>query len=169
MAIISYGMTKVDKHWDKSLRRLFGEAALMAMNKVNTPKIDAIVVSNMCASDLSDQNNIGTIVADELGLTPITAYRVEAACGSGGAALLTGFSLISSGMFEVVMVGGVEKLTDNIGKMATFSLGKAADAEYELFYGATFASLNALLMNRYMHVYGTPREAFADFAVLMHR
>lgn len=169
VAIISYGMTKVDKHWDKSLRRLFGEAALMAMNKVNIPKIDAIIVSNMCASDLSDQNNIGAIMADELGLTPITAYRVEAACGSGGAALLTGFSLVSSGMFEIVMVGGVEKLTDNIGKMTTFSLGKAADAEYELFYGATFASLNALLMNRYMHVYGTPREAFADFAVLMHK
>ncbi|MDH5806663.1 MAG: thiolase domain-containing protein [Candidatus Verstraetearchaeota archaeon] len=169
VAVISYGMTKVDKHWNKSLRSLFGEAALNAINKVKNPKIDAIIVGNMCASDLSDQNNIGAIVADELGLTPITAYRVEAACGSGGAALLTGFSLVSSGVYNVVMVGGVEKLTDNIGKMTSFSLGKAADAEYELFYGATFASLNALLMNRYMYVYKTPREAFADFAVLMHK
>ncbi|MEM1573066.1 MAG: thiolase domain-containing protein [Candidatus Methanomethylicaceae archaeon] len=169
VAVISYGMTKVDKHWNKSLRSLFGEAALNAINKVKNPKIDAIIVGNMCASDLSDQNNIGAIVADELGLTPITAYRVEAACGSGGAALLTGFSLVSSGVYDVVMVGGVEKLTDNIGKMISFSLGKAADAEYELFYGATFASLNALLMNRYMYVYKTPREAFADFAVLMHK
>lgn len=169
VAIISYGLTKVDKHWSKSLRELFGEAVQATMNKIEVSNLDAIIVGNMCASDLSDQNNIGSIVADYIGAIPTTAYRVEAACGSGGAALLCGFTSVSSGMFDLVMVGGVEKLTDGIGKETTFSLGKAADAEYELFHGSSFVSLNALLMNRYMQVYGTPREAFADFAVLMHK
>lgn len=169
VAIISYGLTKVDKHWKKSLRELFGEAAKLALDEVKIPGIDAIIVGNMCASDLSDQNNIGSIVADYLGAIPTTAFRVEAACGSGGAALLSGFTCVASGMFDFVMVGGVEKLTDGGGRETTYSLGKAADAEYELFYGSSFVSLNALMMNRYMHVYKTPRESFADFAVLMHK
>jgi acetyl-CoA C-acetyltransferase len=169
VAIISYGLTKVDKHWNKSLRELFGEAAKKALNEIEIPSIDAIIVGNMCASDLSDQNNIGSILADYIGAIPTTAYRVESACGSGGAALLSGFTSVASGMFDIVMVGGVEKLTDGIGKETTYSLGKAADAEYELFYGSSFVSLNALMMNRYIHVYKTPREAFADFAVLMHK
>lgn len=169
VAIISYGLTKVDKHWKKSLRELFGEAAKNALEGTDLPNIDAIIVGNMCASDLSDQNNIGAILADYIGATPTTAYRVEAACGSGGAALLSGFTSVASGMFDIVIVGGVEKLTDGVGKETTYSLGKAADSEYELFYGSSFVSLNALIMNRYMYVYKTPREAFADFAVLMHK
>lgn len=169
VAIISYGMTKVDKHWRKSLRELFGEAAKKALTPITLPSIDALIVGNMCASDLSDQNNIGALLADYLGITPTTAYRIEAACGSGGAAVLGAYTAVASGLYDYVLAGGVEKLTDGVGGNTTYSLGKAADAEYELFYGSSFVSINALMMNHYMHVYKVPRETFADFAVLMHR
>ncbi|XRH74756.1 MAG: thiolase domain-containing protein [Candidatus Methanosuratincola verstraetei] len=169
VAIIGTGMTKVDKHWRKSLKELFGEAGIAALNQTGSPAIDCLIVGNMCASDLSDQNNIGALLADYLGFVPNTAYRVEAACGSGGAAFLAAYSAVASGMYDVVMTGGVEKLTDGVGGNTTLSLGKAADAEYELFYGSSFVSLNAMIMRYYMDHYGVPREAFADFAVLMHR
>jgi acetyl-CoA C-acetyltransferase len=169
IAIINYGLTKVDKHWKKSLRELFGEAAKSALNDARVPSIDALIVGNMCASDLSDQNNIGGLLADYIGITPCPAYRVEAACGSGGAAILAGFSAVASGMSDIVMVGGVEKLSDGVGGSTTLALGKAADADYELFFGSSFVSLNALIMTQYMHTFHVPREAFADFAVLMHK
>ncbi len=169
IAIINYGLTKVEKHWKKSLRELFGEAAKAALVDAKVPNIDALIVGNMCASDLSDQNNIGGLLADYIGISPCPAYRVEAACGSGGAAILAGFSAVASGMSDIVMVGGVEKLSDGVGGNTTLALGKAADADYELFFGSSFVSLNALIMNQYMHTYHTPREAFADFAVLMHK
>jgi len=169
IAIINYGLTKVDKHWKKSLRELFGEAAKAALVDAKVPSIDALIVGNMCASDLSDQNNIGGLLADYIGISPCPAYRVEAACGSGGAAILAGFSAVASGMSDIVMVGGVEKLSDGVGGNTTLALGKAADADYELFFGSSFVSLNALIMNHYMHTYRIPREAFADFAVLMHK
>jgi len=169
VAILSYGMTKVDKHWRKSLRELYGDAAKKAMSSVSIPNIDALIVGNMCASDLSDQNNIGSLLADYLGITPSTAYRIEAACGSGGAAILGAYTAVASGMYDYVLTGGVEKLTDGVGGNTTYSLGKASDAEYELFYGSSFVSINALMMNRYMHMYKTSRETFADFAVLMHK
>jgi len=169
VAILSYGLTKVERHWRKSLRELFGDAAKEALKDTKIPGLDALIVGNMCASDLSDQNNIGALLADYLGILPSTAYRVEAACGSGGAAILAAYASVASGMYDFVMTGGVEKLTDGVGGDTTYSLGKAADAEYELFFGSSFVSLNALIMNHYMHVYHTPREAFADLAVLMHK
>ncbi len=169
IAVISYGLTKVEKHWKKSLRELFGEAAKSAMEDARVPGIDALIVGNMCASDLSDQNNIGGLLADYIGISPCPAYRVEAACASGGAAILAGYSAVASGMSDIVMVGGVEKLSDGVANNTTLSLGKAADADYELFFGSSFVSLNALMMNHYMQTYHTPREVFADFAVLMHK
>lgn len=169
VAIISYGLTKVEKHWKKSIRELFGEAAKLALKGARVPSLDALIVGNMCASDLSDQNNIGALLADYLGVTPSLAYRVEAACGSGAAAILAAYTAVASGMNDVVMTGGVEKLSDGMGGNTTLALGKAADADYELFFGSSFVSLNALMMNHYMHTYNTPREAFADFAVLMHK
>ncbi len=169
VAVLSYGMTKVDKHWRKSLRELYGDAAKNALSSVSIPSIDALIVGNMCASDLSDQNNIGALLADYLGITPSMAYRIEAACGSGGAAILGAYTAVASGLYDYVLTGGVEKLTDGVGGNTVYSLGKASDAEYELFYGSSFVSINALMMNRYMHLYRTPREAFADFAVLMHK
>jgi len=169
VAVISYGMTKVEKHWRKSLRELFGDAAKVALKDARVRGLDALIVGNMCASDLSDQNNIGALLADYLGVTPSMAYRVEAACGSGGAAVLSAYSAVASGMYDIVMTGGVEKLSDGVGGYTTLSLGKAADADYELFFGSSFVSLNALIMNYYMHTFHTPREAFADFAVLMHK
>jgi acetyl-CoA C-acetyltransferase len=169
VAILSYGLTKVEKHWRRSLRELFGDAAKKSLVDLNIPNLDALIVGNMCASDLSDQNNIGALLADYLGITPLTAFRVEAACGSGGASFLAAYTAVASGMFDFVMTGGVEKLSDGVGGQTTLSLGKAADAEFELFYGSSFVSLNALLMNHYMHVYHTSRECFADLAVLMHR
>src|SRR5512137_1463654 len=169
VAIINYGLTKVDKHWRKSIRELFGDAAKAALKDARVPGLDALIVGNMCASDLSDQNNIGALLADYLGITPSLAYRVEAACGSGAAAILAAYSAVASGMNDIVMTGGVEKLSDGVGGNTTLALGKAADADYELFFGSSFVSLNALIMNHYMHTYNTPREAFADFAVLMHK
>jgi acetyl-CoA C-acetyltransferase len=169
VAILSYGLTKVEKHWKKSLRELFGDAAKEALKDAKIPGLDALIVGNMCASDLSDQNNIGALLADYIGITPSTAYRVEAACGSGGAAILAAYVSVASGMYDFVMTGGVEKLTDGVGGDTTYSLGKAADAEYELFFGSSFVSINALIMNHYMHHYHIPREAFADLAVLMHK
>lgn len=169
VAILSYGLTKVEKHWRRSLRELFSDAAKKSLSGLNIPALDALIVGNMCASDLSDQNNIGALLADYIGITPSTAYRVEAACGSGGASFLAAYTSVASGMFDFVMTGGVEKLTDGVGGHTTLSLGKAADAEYELFYGSSFVSLNALLMNHYMNVFHASRDCFADLAVLMHR
>ena len=166
--VVGVGLTRVGRHFDKSLKHLFAEAAFKAIDDAGGEKPQALVVGNMMSSRLQEQDSLGALLADSLGLRGITAFKVEAACGSGGSALLAGYTMIASGLFDIVLVGGVEKMTDYPTKIVTRALAQAADAEYELFYGASFTGLNALIARYYMEKHGVTEEEMACWPVLMH-
>ena len=94
--------------------------------------------------------------------------KVEAACGSGGAAFRLGYVAVASGLSNFVAVMGVEKMTDQQGSEVTAGLAMAADGDYEAMHGLTFVSINAMLMRRYMHEYGYAKTDFANFAINAH-
>jgi len=98
----------------------------------------------------------------------VPAARVESACASGGLALRQGFIEVASGMSDIVLVGGIEKMTDVNGHEATFALGTAADQEYEGYHGLTFPALYAMMAVAHMHQHGTTREQLAMVAVKNH-
>jgi len=166
--VVGVGLTKVSRHYDKGLKELFAEAAWKAIEDAGNVMPKALVVGNETSSSLQDQDNLGAYLADYGGLGRIPAFKVEAACGSGGTAFYVGFSLVASGLADVVMVAGVEKLTDARSSTTTAALAKAAEAEYESFYGVSFTSLNALLMNYYMEKYKVSHEELAEWSVMMH-
>lgn len=166
--IVGVGLTKVSRHYDKGLKELFAEAAWRAIEDAGGTMPNALVVGNETSSSLQDQDNLGAYLADYGGLGRIPAFKIEAACGSGGAAFYVGFSLVASGLVDVAMVAGVEKLTDARGSSTTAALAKAAEAEYEAFYGISFTSLNALLMHYYMKKYKVSHEELAEWPVMMH-
>ena len=130
---------------------------------------DALYVGNMLSGELTGQEHLATLIADFVGLRGIEAAKVEAACASGGAALRVGMMAVASGMAEVVIVAGVEKMSDTLPEDTTAGLALAADQEYEVAEGATFLALNAMLMQRYMHEFGVSKRAFAPFPVNAHR
>jgi acetyl-CoA C-acetyltransferase len=109
------------------------------------------------------------LVADFVGLRGIEAFRVEAACASGAAALRAGYLAVASGAADLVIVVGLEKMTDAIGNSITTALAEAADADYETPHGLSFVSINALLMRRYMYEFGVRHEDFAGFAITAHQ
>jgi acetyl-CoA C-acetyltransferase len=123
----------------------------------------------MLSGELTGQQNLGALVADHAGLRGVEAVKVEAACGSGGAALRAGYLAVASGMVDTAVVVGVEKMTDRPGPEVTAGLASAADADYEAEMGLSFVAINALLMRRYMHEYGIPHQAFAPFVVNAHQ
>ncbi|MFH1235260.1 MAG: thiolase domain-containing protein, partial [Candidatus Diapherotrites archaeon] len=86
-----------------------------------------------------------------------------------GVALRSGYLAVKSGEHDIVAVGGVEKMTDVSAEDASFALGGAGDQETELFHGATFPSLYALLARRHMIEYGTTEEQMAMVAVKNHK
>ena len=165
--VAGVGMTKVGRHIDRSLRELAAEAIFKAIDEVGNEKPEAIIVGNMLSS-LIEQENLASLIADYVGLRGISGFKVEGACGSGGAAFLAGYSLIASGLFKRVLVVGVEKLNERPTPDTSRGLAWAADADYELIYGVSFAGLNALVMRYYMEKHNVSREEMGLWAVLMH-
>jgi acetyl-CoA C-acetyltransferase len=168
VAIIGVGMTKWGELWDKSLRTIFTETALLAIADAGVDRIDSMIVGCMSSGLFVGQEHLSSLLADYLGRTPVPAARVESACSSGGLALRQGFIEVASGMSDVVLVGGVEKMTDVTGCEATYALGTAADQEYEGYHGLTFPGLYAMMAVAHMHRYGTTREQLAMVAVKNH-
>jgi acetyl-CoA C-acetyltransferase len=169
VSIIGIGQVKVGEHWDVSLRHLALEALLAALKDAGVDQVNMLLVGNMLSGALNSQEHVGALVADFAGLRGIEAFKVEAACGSGAAAARLGYIAVAGGMADVVLVVGVEKMTDRKGDAVTTALAMAADADYEAMHGLSFVSLNALLMRRYMHEFDVPREAFAPFVINAHR
>jgi len=168
VAVIGVGMTKWGELWDKSLRNLFVESALLAIEDAGVEKIDSMVVGCMSSGLFTGQEHLASLLSDYLGRNPIPAARVESACSSGGLAFRQGFLEVASGMSDVVLVGGVEKMTDVTGCEATFALGTAADQEYEGYHGLTFPGLYAMMAVAHMDRYGTTRDQLSMVAAKNH-
>lgn len=169
VGVLGIGQTPVGEHWDRSIRDLAVDAARAALEEAGIDKVDAIYVGNMASGLLCGQENLATLVADAAGLLPAEAVKIEAACGSGGAAVRAGWQAVAGGLQQRVLVVGVEKMTDRTTDGVTAALATAADADYEAAHGASFVALNAFLMRRYLEERRIGREAFAPFAVLAHR
>jgi acetyl-CoA C-acetyltransferase len=168
VSIIGVGQTPVREHWDKSLRELAVEALLAAMNDSHKDHVDALYVGNMLSGELTGQEHLGALIADQLGMSGVEAFKVEAACGAGAAAVRAGYLAVASGQAETVGVVGVEKMTDLWNGHVTAGLAMAADGDYEAANGISFVTLNALLMRRYMYEYDLVEEDFAPFALNAH-
>lgn len=168
VAIIGVGQTPVGEHWTTGIRHLAFEAASHALRDANIDRVDAVYVGNMLSGEITGQSHLGALVVDFMGMSGVETMRVEAACASGAAALRVGYLAVASELADLVLVLGVEKMTDTSGRQTTAMLAMAADAEYEVSQGISFVALNALLMRRYMYEYGWQRQDFANFAVNAH-
>ncbi|MCK4357273.1 MAG: thiolase domain-containing protein [Candidatus Cloacimonetes bacterium] len=166
VCVIGCGMTKFGELWTKSFRDIFVEAGLKAIDDAGVDHIDSMYVGTMTSGLFVGQEHVGALMADYLGVAPIPALRVESACCSGGMAIHQGILDIASGNSNIVLVGGVEKMTD--GADATYALSTAADQEYEVYQGITFPGLYALIAQAHMHKYGTTRQQLAQVSVKNH-
>ncbi len=168
VSIIGVGQTPVGEHWNKSARELAVDAVCNALKDAHVDQVDAIYVGNMLSGELNGQEHLGALLADELGWRGVEAFKVEAACSSGAAAVRAGYLAVLSEQCARVAVVGVEKMTDLPPRAVTGALTSAADADYEAANGISFVALNALLMRRYMHEFDLVEEDFACFPINAH-
>ncbi|MCG3211349.1 MAG: putative acetyl-CoA acyltransferase [Anaerolineae bacterium] len=168
VSIIGIGQTPVGEHWERSLRHLAYDALKAALLDANMERADALYVGNMLSGEISGQAHLGALIADFAGLRGIEAVKIEAACASAAAAFRQAYIAVASGLQDVVIALGVEKMTDDVGSKLTAGLASAADADYEVIHGISFVALNALIMQRYMYEYNVGREDFANFAITAH-
>jgi len=173
VAIIGVGMTEFGELWDLSFRDIGIMAGFEALHdaKVTSEKIDAMYVGNMSAGRFIEQEHVGALVADYAGLAKnnVPSTRVEAGGASGALAIRQAFFSIASGVNNIVVVGGAEKMTDVGDEEVTNIQSATADQEWETVFGATYPSLYALMACRHMHEYGTTREMLSAVAAKNHK
>jgi acetyl-CoA C-acetyltransferase len=169
--IAGAGQTPVTK--DHGVRgRYLGAAtvqAALADAGIASAAVGALFVGNMLSGILSNQQQLGGVIADYSGLAGVEAVTIEAACASGGAAARMAYLAVAGGIHDVVAVCGVERMTHVERDTVTRALATAADWELEGVSGESFLSLNAGLMRAYMDKYGVAAERFAPFAINAHR
>lgn len=168
VAVIGVGMQKWGELWAKSTRDIFVESALLAMKDAGVDHIDSMYVGSMSPGIFAAQEHLESVMADYLGQAYIPATRVESACASGGLAFRLAWMEVASGLSEIVLAGGVEKMTDVSGSEATHALATAADMKWEGVSGVTFPGLYAMMAVAHMHKYGTTRRQLAHVAVKNH-
>ncbi len=171
VSIVSAGLSRFGKLEGLYAREIFAEAVKEAYERCPNldPKkdIQALFVGHMGES-YEHQGHMGPIAADWAGLVGVPATRTEAACASSGAALRTGIYAVLSGLCDVVMVGGVEKMTHRTTSEVTEYLAMASDFPFEQWHGITFPGLFALMATAHMNKFGTTQHNLACVAVKNH-
>jgi len=175
VSVIGAGMTRFHHriHIDKTSRELFVEATLDAAESVDNGfelgDVEALFVGNFSSDAFEHQAHTAPLMADWLGLRPRAATRIEDACASSGIAINMGVLAIASGLYDVVMVGGVEKMRNLTTEEVTDTLAMASDDIYEAATGLTFPGLYALMATAHFAKYGSNWEQLAAIAIKNHR
>lgn len=170
VSVIGAGKTPFGAFADKDLLALSVSAGQKALlDAQSTPaSIEALFVGNFAGPEFTSQNHLAPWIATGLGMTGIPATRYEAACASAGAAFFQAFLNVATGVYDTVMVLGVEKMTCQPTPRVTEILAGAGDGSGEVRAGSTFPSLFAMIARRHMHEFGTTREHLSSVAVKNH-
>ncbi|MCA1811965.1 MAG: thiolase domain-containing protein [Halobacteriales archaeon] len=170
--VIGAAHTRFGEQWEMSYRDLMTEAGLAAIQDagIQGDEIDAVFLGTMSTGKLVGQEHVAPLLLDGAGLADrhLPATRIEAASASGGVAFRQGVQLIRSGSADLVVVGGIEKMTDVSDADAQAIASAGIDQEWEHFFGATDAALHALLSKLHMAQFGTTRAQLAQVAVKNH-
>ncbi len=170
-SIVSAGISKFGVREGLYTRELFAEAAREAFDQCPNlnPKRDIQgLFVGMMSESYEHQAHVAPLFLDWIGLLPIPAFRTEGACASSSVALRVALFSIASGMYDVVLVGGVEKMTHLSTTGVTEILAMASDFPFEQWHGISFPGIFAMMAVDHMHRYGTTEEQLAKVAVKNH-
>ena len=156
--VAGVGFIPVKEYWEKSIQDLFVDASLIAMKDAGIEDIEKVYVSNMCSAQIQEQLNLAAVMVDCLGKPGISATRIEAGSASGGVAFHEAVQAVASGYHDVVLVTGVEKMSDILPEIITTSLAMAEEQEYTSYTGVTKAGIAAMIHRLYMESYASPEE-----------
>ncbi len=173
VALVGAGMSRFGVFKEKSSRDLFVDAFLAMKASVDkgidVSTIEALYLGNLTSDLFEGQCHLAPIMADWIGMVPKPATRFEDACASGGVAMREAIIAIAAGFYDVILVGGVEKMSNLTTAQVTDTLAAAGDILYEVPSGFTFPGFYAAIATAYMHKYGTQPDHFMSVGLKNHR
>ncbi len=140
-------------------------ASMMALKDAGVTEVDQLYVANMGAPRVNHQTALGSAVADSLSLLPAGAAAIENGPASGAAAIKAGFQAVASGMDDVVLVAGVERMREVNNLEATDFVATLTHPLAEYIYGVTLPAHAAMFARLYMEKYGVTERHLAMVGV----
>jgi len=170
VAVVGIGIIPFGENWKHGIRDMLADVQIAALEdaKMSEKDISQIYTGSMCSGEFTGQEHLGAMAAENLNIN-VPSARIEAACASGGTAIRAGLQAIESGNADIVMVNGVEKMTDISTEAVTSGLMGAGDEEWEEFHGFTFPSLYSLMARAHMNEFGTTSKQLASVSVKSHK
>ena len=168
--VAGVGLTRFGSHPKRTGRDLFAEAAASALADagVDPAEVDELNYGNFMGSLAEHQGHQAPLMAEAAGLgCPATRY--EQACASAGVAVREAVRTVRAGEVDVVLAGGMERMTNLDTDGATEGLAIAADDLFEVRAGMTFPGAYALMARAYFESYGGTREDLAHIASKNHQ
>jgi len=172
VAIIGVGHTKFGKLENKGLLDLLSEASLEAIDNSNTGKKDfnSVYVGAMSPGQFNQISGVASALVDRISLLPAAADHIKNGPASGGSAVKAGFQAIASGMSDLVLVVGGEKMTHITTPGAvTSNVATITHQEAERRHGVSLPSLAGLLTRAYLEKYNAKLEWLSDIAIKNHK
>ncbi len=168
IGVIGVGHGRFGRRSDATVQELAFEAYRLALEDaaIEPDAIDASVVA--AVPEYHKQRSVAGVVQEYLNLNPRPTWLTEVACASGSAAIRTAWMAIASGLHEVVLVVGCQKMTELETAEILALMGRVGEVQWESVFGTTFPSYYAMFANRHMHLYGTTRDNLLEVAVKNH-
>jgi len=169
VAVVGVGQSRFGVRSDASLRELAFEAVKACLEDagIRLADVESMVVA-VASDELSFALQPSAQVVDYLGFYPRPSFRAEGACASGSMAIRAGWMNVASGLADLVLVVGAEKMTEVPTPTVTEVLGRAGDPLWEYPFGMTFPGYYAMIARAHMAKYGTTEEHLAAVAVKNH-
>ena len=139
--------------------------AMMAMQDSGLTDVQQVYVANMGGGRINHQTGLASAVVDTLSLTPAGAETVENGPASGASAIKQGFLAVASGMYDVVLVTGAERMREVNNLDATDFVATLTHPLSEYVYGVTLPANAAMFARLYMEKYGVTERHLAMVAV----
>lgn len=170
VAVVGIGKTPFGAFPDRDLRLLAVEAGQKCLEDAGAQpeQVEAFYLGNFAGPEFVGQNHLAPYIASAMDIRGVPATRFEAACASSGSAFFHAVSAVGAGLYDVVLVTGVEKMSSQATPKVAEILAGAGDCCGEVKAGATFPALFAMIARRHMAQYGTTREQLAAVAVKNH-
>jgi len=165
VAIIGVGQSKFVRSYPGSIRELAFEGFKDAIGDagVKPADIDASVVCS--APEYDKQRSPSGIFAEYLGLNPGPTFYVETLCSSSSTGLKLAYSLVASGLHDVVAVLGFQKMSEISSAESQERMGRGADIQWESPFGTMMPAYYAMYAQAHMDTYGTTPEDLAAIRV----
>ncbi len=163
VGIIGVGQSKFVRAYPGSIRELAFQGFKDAMqdSQIAVQDIDASIICS--APEYDKQRSPSGVFAEYLGLTPQPTFYLESLCSSTSMGLRMAYSLVKSGLHDVVAVVGFQKMSEISSAESQERMGRGADIQWESPFGTMMPAYYAMFARAHMAKYGT---SFEDMALV---